>query len=204
MIGIYKVTSPTRKVYIGQSIDVERRLQEYVNINKSKNQIRLHISLVKYGFSEHIFEVVEECSVEELNTRERHWQDFYDVLGEKGMNCILTSSDSKSGAHSAITRSKQSASLKAFWITPKGQVKKAKLVLATDWKKKVENTDYVAQAKKRWKAVIQLERDGTFIQEWPSLKEVEKVLGISRNSISACCSYKLKSAGGFNWKYKNK
>ena len=29
MIGIYKITSPSGKVYIGQSIDIERRWKKY-------------------------------------------------------------------------------------------------------------------------------------------------------------------------------
>ena len=33
-IGIYKITSPTRKIYIGQSINIEKRQSQYRNLNK--------------------------------------------------------------------------------------------------------------------------------------------------------------------------
>lgn len=34
MIGIYKITNPNGKVYIGQSIDLERRLYYYKNLKQ--------------------------------------------------------------------------------------------------------------------------------------------------------------------------
>lgn len=87
--GIYKITSPTGRIYIGQAIDIKERFGDYKNLQSMKSQIRLYRSLEKYGVESHIFEVIEECSREELNCRERFWQDFYDVLGENGLNCIL-------------------------------------------------------------------------------------------------------------------
>lgn len=69
MIGIYKITSPSNKVYIGQSIDVENRLKRYKYF-VSKKQTRLYYSILKYGYDNHTYEVVEECKVEELNERE--------------------------------------------------------------------------------------------------------------------------------------
>jgi len=97
MIGIYKITNPKGRVYIGQSVTVEKRRRNYSNLRDCKGQTRLYASLVKYGFSEHIFEVIEECKVEELNERERYWQDFYDVLSKKGLNLRLTRTNDKSG-----------------------------------------------------------------------------------------------------------
>lgn len=97
MIGIYRITSPSNKTYIGQSINVSKRLKEYRYLTNCKTQPKLYNSLVKYGFSQHIFEVIEQCSVEELNVRERHWQDFYNTIGERGLNCRLTETGDKSG-----------------------------------------------------------------------------------------------------------
>ena len=95
MIGIYKITSPSNKVYIGQSIDVENRLKRYKYF-VSKKQTRLYYSILKYGYDNHTYEVVEECKVEELNERERYWQDFYDCLNN-GLNCRLTTTKDISG-----------------------------------------------------------------------------------------------------------
>lgn len=92
--GIYKITSPSGKIYIGQSINIEQRWKNY-SLN-SKNQIKLFNSFKKYSIEGHSFEVIEKCTVDQLNTRERYWQDYYDVLGKDGLNCILTSTEEKS------------------------------------------------------------------------------------------------------------
>lgn len=96
MIGIYKITNPKGKIYIGQSTNIVKRKNNYSKLQDCKNQTKLYNSLVKYGYSEHIFEVVEECNIEDLNERERYWQDFYNVLGE-GLNLKLTKTGSRSG-----------------------------------------------------------------------------------------------------------
>lgn len=96
MIGIYKITSPTNKIYIGQSIDIDKRIYDY-SLLRCKAQTILYNSFKKHGFNSHKFEVIEECTIDKLNERERHWQDYYDVLGKKGLNCLLTKTSDKSG-----------------------------------------------------------------------------------------------------------
>lgn len=88
--GIYKIISPTGKIYIGQALDIKRRQMVYKNHDSTiKSQKRLYRSLKKYGFETHTFEIIEECEIEELNCRERHWQDEFDVIGKNGLNCVL-------------------------------------------------------------------------------------------------------------------
>lgn len=90
MIGIYKITSPSNKIYIGQSINIEKRFLSYIKLyKKNKTQIKLYNSFVKYGVENHLFEIIEECEVNFLNIKERYWQDYYNVL-ENGLNCNLT------------------------------------------------------------------------------------------------------------------
>lgn len=96
MIGIYKITSPTNKIYIGQSIDIDRRIYDY-SLLRCKAQTILYNSFKKHGFNNHSFEIIEECTIDKLNERERYWQDHYDVLGRKGLNCLLTKTSDKSG-----------------------------------------------------------------------------------------------------------
>lgn len=86
--GIYKVTSPTGKIYIGESEDILKRKSYYARLD-CKQQRKLYNSLNKYGWKEHAFEIIEECDYDDLLCRERYWQDFYDVLNE-GLNLKLT------------------------------------------------------------------------------------------------------------------
>jgi group I intron endonuclease len=108
MIGIYKITNPNNKVYIGQSVNIKERLKKYKKI-QCNTQIKIFNSLNKYGVENHTFEVIEECSIELLNERERYWQDYYNVL-ENGLNCILTKTNNKSGYLSKEIKNKISKS----------------------------------------------------------------------------------------------
>ena len=47
--GIYKITSPSKKIYIGQSVDIIGRWNLYKKL-RCKNQTYLYYSLKKYGF----------------------------------------------------------------------------------------------------------------------------------------------------------
>ena len=94
MIGIYKITSPSGKIYIGQSQNIEKRFKRYLKLH-CKQQYKLYNSLKKYGFENHKFEILEECSIAELNNRERYYQEFYDVVSKNGLNLSLTSTNLK-------------------------------------------------------------------------------------------------------------
>jgi group I intron endonuclease len=112
MIGIYKITSPTGKIYIGQSVNILRRFSVYKRNNESKKQPRLYGSFKKYGVNNHSFEIIENCDVSELCKRERYWQDFYDVIGKNGLNACLQKSDDKNYVTSIEVRKKISDSAK--------------------------------------------------------------------------------------------
>lgn len=124
--GIYKITSPSGKIYIGQSSDIKRRFYCYSVINNCENQIRLKRSLLKYKPENHIFEIIEECSVNLLSERERYWQEHYNVLGEKGLNCKLTSTDTKNALLSDETKIKISKANKGRIISKETRDKMSK------------------------------------------------------------------------------
>ena len=109
MIGIYKITNPKQKVYIGQSINIEKRFRSYTNLN-CKSQIKLYNSFIKYGVNNHIFEIIEECLFEELNNKERYYQDFYNTADKNGLNCFYTETNEKPRKISEETLRKMSES----------------------------------------------------------------------------------------------
>lgn len=84
MKGIYKITNPNGLVYIGQSIDIEKRFSYYKKY-KCKSQTKLYNSLVKYGPQSHVFEVLIECSIDELNKNEKKFILEYNSF-ENGLN----------------------------------------------------------------------------------------------------------------------
>lgn len=105
MIGIYKITSPSNRIYIGQSIDINKRFYNYL-LKHCKSQTKLLHSFNKYNVKNHIFEILEECEESQLNNKERYWQDYYESNTQKGLNCRLTKTDDKSGKLSEKTKLK--------------------------------------------------------------------------------------------------
>ena len=70
IIGIQKITNKKNgKIYIGQSNNIKRRFYEHCR----NNEILIDKAIQKYGKEEFIFEVVEECKIEELNEKETYW-----------------------------------------------------------------------------------------------------------------------------------
>lgn len=63
-------------------------------------------------------------------------------------------------------------------------------------KRNWENQEY---RNKFCKIVIQYTKDGNFVAEWPSVREIIRQLGLN---VSNVCNGKAKTAGGFIWKYK--
>lgn len=94
MIGIYKITSPSNRVYIGQSKNIKERFNNYFSLHNCKFQKKLYRSFLKYGVINHTFEVIEECKFLELNEKERYWQEYYNSI-EIDLNCFYTKTDEK-------------------------------------------------------------------------------------------------------------
>ncbi len=115
MIGIYKITSPSGKIYIGQSTNYVNRYNAYKN-HKCKRQPKLFASIEKYGFVNHTIEIIKECQVEDLNYYERYYQEYYESVLD-GLNLRYTATTDKSGYMSEETRKKMSNSAKGKVIT---------------------------------------------------------------------------------------
>ena len=113
IVGIYKITSHSGKVYIGQSIDIEDRWNKYRRL-RCKSQPKLYNSLKKYSWEQHIVEILEECTVEQLDEKETFYkQQFVNEFGwDKALFCHLI--DGKGGPKSQETKNKISKSKMGF------------------------------------------------------------------------------------------
>lgn len=137
IIGIYKITSPSGKVYIGQSVNVEKRFSVYKSLQTCR-QVKLFASFLKYGTDNHVFEIIEECEIKELNIKERFWQDHYNCMGEKGLNLRLTTTDGKSGRITESHKQRIGASSKGRKYS-----EEVRLRMSEGQKRKNSAVDYV-------------------------------------------------------------
>lgn len=81
VIGIYKITNlVTKQSYIGQSVDIASRWKQHIKcglgIDASHTNM-LYNSMQKYGVWNFTFELIEQCSKEQLNEREKFYISLY-------------------------------------------------------------------------------------------------------------------------------
>ena len=80
--GIYKITNIiNNKCYIGQSKDIYLRWSRHRTASKNSNRKEynypLYQAMRKYGLENFTFEILERCSVQNLNKREIYWMEYY-------------------------------------------------------------------------------------------------------------------------------
>lgn len=187
MIGIYKITSPLGYVYIGQSIDIDSRFYVYKKM-KCKSQLRIYNSFVKYGVDNHVFEVIEECSFDLLNERERYWQDFYNVLSKNGLNCNLVSTNSCKKVLSKETKLKISNSLTGLRHTEESKSKISKALTGRVVSEKTR--DKISESNRNKK--FSLERRQRISDALKGRKIPKEVIDKRNKKLSAGNHYKAK------------
>lgn len=91
-VGIYKITSPSGKVYIGQSRNIGKRVAAYKRGEYNK-QPKLYNSMNKYGYANHSIEVICFAEICDLNKLEVYYISLHDSV-IKGLNST-TGGDAK-------------------------------------------------------------------------------------------------------------
>jgi group I intron endonuclease len=223
IIGIYKITNPKGKIYIGQSLDIKRRKNDYEKF-KCKKQIKLYNSLLKYGWEQHTFEIIEECILEKLNEREIYWGEYFDVLKENGLNLKLGNSN---GLYSEESKQKMSESKIGYkqseeTIMKRSEAMKGKIFseqhkinhqnsLKNKWinqekadknkpKHSLEGKQSIRE--KLWKPILQYDLEENFIKEWPSTNHAAEYYNVNPSAITRNICSMSKTSCGFKWKQK--
>lgn len=93
MIGIYKITNKINgKNYIGQSIDIERRIKDHFWKSKCMKDISfnsiLHQAIRKYGPDNFEWTVIEECSISNIDSLEQKYITQYNSITPNGYNIL--------------------------------------------------------------------------------------------------------------------
>jgi group I intron endonuclease len=226
MIGIYKIISPSGKIYIGQSTNIEQRKDHYKRLN-CKNQTKLYNSLKKYGWESHSFDIIEKCTEDKLLERESYWKIYHKVLETPSLCCRM---DGKGGYDSNETKLKKSQSSlnkpRSYKGKPKpegfgdliSKLKKGKPNLKNRKPRSKEFGEFISKARKGKPnpknatpkphlriAVSQYDKQNNFIKNYTSLSEACFYLNkplTQAGYISQVCKGIKKSAFGYVWKYK--
>lgn len=96
--GIYKITSPHNKIYIGQSWNIKDRWRRY-KYSSTKRQHKLYNSFQKHGIENHIFEIIhlldENITQIQLDYHEVFFWKLYITMGYEMLNIREPSSRGK-------------------------------------------------------------------------------------------------------------
>lgn len=201
--GVYKIISPSGKIYIGATIDLIRRKNEYKNL-RCKRQPKLYYSLSKYGWNNHTWEE-EKFTYDILNEIEvRYKKQVITSLGwEKALFCKIH--DNGGGPFSEDIREKMSQAGKGKKKPKEMGVKLSKKLKGRNitWGHKLGGKN-TPRTKTR-KPVIQYDLENNIIKHFPSIKaaEIELSGDPKKDNIGACCRGKQQSAYGYKWSYIN-
>ena len=81
--GIYMITNNVNtKIYIGQSVNIKKRLIQHRETNGSNGASIIHQEIVKYGAENFSYSVLRKCSKEELDYFESYYIEKYNSTNE--------------------------------------------------------------------------------------------------------------------------
>jgi len=205
MISIYKISSPSNKIYIGQSSNIKKRFNNYKNLH-CKGQSKLYNSLKKYGWEQHKFEIIhelpEDVTQEIVNTYEDYYLQQYKECKFDAMNIREAGSRGKDNEE---TKRKKSISLKGKKLgkLSTGSGRKPGFNISIDIRQKMSKPKSMQRTKnhslKLSKSIIQYDLQNNFIKEWSSINQAQTEL--NNKSINSCLLGKCKTAGGYLWSY---
>jgi group I intron endonuclease len=207
MRGIYKITNPECKIYIGLSKNIEKRWKQYKNkVGDSNNN--LQESLKYLGYDNHLFEIKEliefdvKLTDKENNTilrkREKFWIDFY----KSNING-LNQNKGGSGPGSQSEESKQKIS-EALKNKPKPSD------FGTNRKKWQHTEEFKDKAKLAPRCpILMFNLEGDFIHEFPNQQVAADFIGAKKqavwNFLNGHCNPNgkpLTQVKGYKFKYK--
>jgi group I intron endonuclease len=201
MICIYKITTPSNRIYIGKTVNYRKRLNSYKSLH-CKTQPLIYRSLLKYGADKCKFEIIEVLeNINNIFKREKYWINKYDTYhydnirglnltkGGDGINFISDKhkqriiESNSTRIISKETRNKMSIKSKGKFVSQETRLKISKTnkgikrnytrIVTNDLKLKLSLNS------KRNKEVIDTETGRIFI----NISQASKYFNLNRNTL---------------------
>lgn len=230
---IYKLTCTiTGKVYIGKTIDINRRMAQHSKIT-SKYSHHLANAIKKYGIDNFKEEIIFEVEAEDravlnttLSNAEKSYIEQYDSY-RNGYNSTI-GGEGTGGFHwLESSKKKLSESLKKFFESAKGKAQightisciknrevsketREKIGKGNKGKKMLEEAKIkirkyqLANAFSKYVPVLQYNLNNNLLNRFNSITDAAKNINKDTSHIVSCCKGRRKTAYGFIWKYEEK
>lgn len=212
---IYKITSPSDKVYIGKTYDLRKRINAHKCTAKSGKNLILHNSIRKYGWDAHTLEVIEEVEEYLLDEREMFWikeLKTYCYENNMGMNMTKGGDGQRSTwMHRTDLREAQSKRFSGegnpfFGRNHTEEFKKQKSKEVSEYNKANGiNIPKWGVEKGRLaviKPVLMYDKDGVFIKEFDSYTEAGKFIGVKASRVWESVSKRRSHCNHYHFRDK--
>lgn len=213
---IYKITSPSGRLYIGKTQNLRKRINAYkYDLRKNRKEIKLHNSLRKYSWDAHILEVIEKVEDCLLDEREIYWVAFYKTYCyeyPRGLNMTKGGDGQRSTwMHDIERRRKQAQRFSGegnpfYGKTHSEETKKhlAKVMSKRNKSKGIKVPEWAAEKGREAvrKKILCYDLQGNFLKEYNSLSSASAELSISHQSITDSLTKRKSQAKGYVFRYK--
>lgn len=207
---IYKLTSPSGKIYIGQAQCMYKRFRDYRKPRASKY---LKNAILKYGLENMEVDILERnVPLNRLDEREQFYFDTLQPFDDTGYNICKEAGSTrgrkrpKEELKNVIERmTGRKRELNYFY--GKKHSEDTKQLLSKLKTGSTLNEDHIkkfcgaGQESVKRKVNQICKRTGVLLNTWDYIRQASKELKINEGSIVSCCRGRYKSAGGFIWKY---
>ncbi len=203
MMGIiYKYTSPSGKVYIGQT---KRTIQERAkdkNGSGYKQCVIFYAAIKKYGFENFKVDIIEECENSLLNEKEKYWIMYYDSTNrEKGYNIQEGGGERPDVSKKICQYSKEKQLIKTYdSITAAAKELHCSISLLSQcvhgkkisckgyyWSFEGELPKFKTMCKKQ---VYQFDEYGNLVKEFESARNADRYYGLVIGTVKQCANKK--------------
>ena len=212
---IYKITSPSARIYVGKAKNLRTRINSHKYATRRGYNYLINNSIRKYGWDAHKLEILETVDNSLLNEREvalieEHNSYFLD--NPLGMNMTRGGDGNKgSWMHKVELRKWYSDRFTGegnpFYgkhHTEEFKKKKSKEVSRYNKKNGIKIPEWGVEKgrQKVIKAVLMYNAEGKFVKEFESCTEAGQFVGCKAGDVSVCCSGKRSHARGYVFRYK--
>lgn len=193
---IYMITNPEGGVYIGCSRQFKIRITYYKNLH-CKNQTLLYNSLIKYGYDSHEIKVLDsfESDYKYAEGKEIFWIRSY--MSNINQWPDMNGMNQTRGSLGCLGKPVKEETTKKRLET----IRKNPVIFSEERRRKVglskigntymrgkkmseESKRKMFESRKTCKAVLQFDKEGNFIKEYPAKRIASKETGISRNALN--------------------
>lgn len=212
--GIYRcVNINDGRSYVGQTNSLQKRKKEHLRALKNHKHYNTRFQRAWDAHGEYNYEwqVIETCSLEELDELEVYWVDHYDAfrdgynstVGGKGARGYKQTAESNELRRQRMLGSNNPMYGRTGPLNPtygmdrSGEKGSMYGHHHTDYAKELNRQAHLGKLNANSKPVICVETDQFF---W-SMGEAKRITGCDDTTITRCCRGIKKTCGGYHWRY---